>query len=520
MAEFSNLQGYDVKDAYARKSIEMLEEETSYFPFVMNEEDKENYRKDTLSCIASYLAYSINADGTHLNSVNALSNTPEKIVAKYWDEHGYMGLLGQGVFDYEETLNIGGTNYNIMNLDCSAFLSLITKCRSYQESPYPKAFSGVTNEKELFPYAIENGGINNKPYTFDFKNHIATWRMAFEMNQSGNVLHLINDINNDLNNFNTGDILFFGNVTSYPDRFLGVHHCGYFLKNLNELNNYLSEYNITCKPYNNITTDFGYIVHVTYTDSTTTDAIRIESLENYLNNRPNEKCYICRGESNALISNKSYMALTGLFNGFNYMTFGSRSDATSHNIKAGDGYISATQFRPEGNMVVDGTNLNDLKDGVYFTTDETDLSTIVNMPSGANRFYIHVIGNELNEYQKTQVMVCGNGNVFTRRTDGTNVYSEWRSPFNTHIAVNNSNMNDFNEGYTVSTSSTNISSITNKPSEITSTDTIMRVLTFKGYDGYNDIQLYFTSGGRMFTRLKPMNSRYWGSWYKFAGTQT
>ena len=103
-------------------------------------------------------------------------NTP--FIAKYNNGNTYMGVLGQGEFISTDTEFYNGVEYPVVYLDCSGFVSLLTKCRDYESSTYFSAFNGGSINDQI-SRAYEKGTKTDKPYTLDFLQNITTYDEAY-----------------------------------------------------------------------------------------------------------------------------------------------------------------------------------------------------------------------------------------------------------------------------------------------------------------------------------------------------
>ena len=107
-------------------------------PFVPTGDNREDYKNDAMSCIASYLVAEYGSDCV----IGTPMNIPEQVAFHYYDEKGYLAYLRtspesrkNSSFIYNTTQDIDGKTFHIFNTDCASFVSLILKCRHYIESP-------------------------------------------------------------------------------------------------------------------------------------------------------------------------------------------------------------------------------------------------------------------------------------------------------------------------------------------------------------------------------------------------
>ena len=317
-----NLLGEDilVRDTAATTEINNVTEkvdelENKVNTTYPNQTDHENYKTDVLNNLVSYLRR--NNFSSCFASGSAIGNN----VLEYQQGQGYMGLLGAGTFNTSDTRTVGSTQYRVQYYDCSMFTSLITKCRSYETSPYGLAYeNNVTNQQTLKMAALENPD-PNKPYTFDAMNNIATENFAKIMNASGNTLTAIakmpgQTIDMDaLNRMDTGDIVFLGSSSHRPTQYGGIYHCGVYVKTLDELNTVAQPYGVKFKPIDSETQDLGIVVHFwsdgsnDYTDNLVIHTLRY--LCTHTIRGTDQTVWMCPSYANSLNSNKQGSEITG-----------------------------------------------------------------------------------------------------------------------------------------------------------------------------------------------------------------
>lgn len=247
-----------------------------------------------------------------------------KTIFKYQVGSTYMGLYGAGTFDYNSIQNIDGTDYHIAYLDCVTFTSLITRGRPFESSPYFKAFNDYPDAtiEDLFPLGLEDPNPEAN-YTFDWLNNLKPDNAARIMNNSGNTLRLLKTLPNDtlntaaLNNLETGDIIYIGSRSHTPTNYKYIYHCGVFVKTLEELNELVTNYNVTFRPADNETVENGFIVNV-WNQGTVDykDKLIIQTLNYWLNNivlGSDQTVYMSKGFANSQNSNKQYSLVSGLY---------------------------------------------------------------------------------------------------------------------------------------------------------------------------------------------------------------
>lgn len=420
-------------------------------PFLPTNAQMNDYRTDTLKCIASYFAVEYGSDCV----IGKPTNAPEQVAISYRDQHTYTSLLsvypdvranGKNVFS--DNIQVGNKNLHRMYLDCSAFLALITKCRPYLESPYYMAFTNPElSADNLLNYCFESGDLAHKPYTFDWLNWIITFRMAYMMNQSGNTVKNISTklatsskptINEALvADMETGDILFRGSSVYAETRYKGISHCMYYLKTLDELNVYGSQYGITFKALDNETAKYGFVVHVTgssdgkkWDEGGMKNVLRIETLYSIMTANPNNgewsRVYVAKPYSNAFISSKAYNMFNGRFP-VGYQFFETNCiDQTSMTY-----YGSSRERFFIKNIALAGTypdqknfDLNNIEAGFYCFN--TSYHTVTNAPNTSAQlsYLMNVMGYY--DGRGLQLFFDGDGNAWFRTRASSTTWLDWR----------------------------------------------------------------------------------------------
>lgn len=417
-----------------------IEKGLKQVPFVPDGSYREEYLNDIADCISSYFA-----SGVNLASVEGNSNIVPKVAYAYYDsDKGYMGVLGQGDgFVYTDTQNIDGVNYPKAYIDCSQFLSLITKCRNFENSPYKYAFENKSNidNVTLYEHCLEAGGIDEKPYTFDFFNYIFSARMAYIMNASGNAVRLVSSKTNSnvytkteyFNNLEDGDLLFIGNSISYPNRFLNLHHVGIYYKTLTKLNTAAAKYNITLKPVDDDDPTDGYIIHATGTSNVVDNTLRINTYKFYANSLPttgNRLVYSCKPYSNALNSNKANRMLSFLLSEYNTVGLGNRYGNWNY-VRIDRDDVQrwcAGEVTVYGRMLNAGENLNNLRDGYYRCNTMAISNSVLNKPPFAGEYFdIYVVGTDSGDENGYQIAVSSYGEfAFRKKKIDSTVWEVWQ----------------------------------------------------------------------------------------------
>lgn len=418
-----------------------LETKIDLSPFNPSATNRHEYLVDTTKAIASYFAA-----GVGLDSVAGVSTVTPKTAFVYSDgDKGYMGVLGQGEtgFVYTDTITVNNVSYPVSYIDCSQFVSLITKCRNYDNSPYSYAFKHIGNVDRvtLRESCLEMGNLDDNSYTFDFFNYIYSARMAYIMNDSGNQLHVVS-IKQDANTvtftdyanyMEDGDLLFIGNPIKYSGkdkRYLGMHHVGIYYKTLDLLNEAAAELGITLKDLDGgAHSEYGYIIHATGTAGSYLNTLRINTLYSYANTLPsdgNRYIYSCKPYANSLNSNKARRAISYMFSEYNSFGFGLRGGNYNYiRSKADDdlGRMLFQQITYNGSQIPAGSDLNTIKDGYYRCSNKKD---ILNMPDiDSSVFDLITVGTEAGEQTGMQILVTGNQGIAFRKAGVKGVGRKW-----------------------------------------------------------------------------------------------
>lgn len=329
--------------------------------FMPEEAEYEAYADSVAGVIASYLCNMVAGTTTCVNG-SPTQTTP--FVAVYLDRYGtlYMDLMkykalvnGETTFchydssdltpeeqattepwhptynGYYDSMSINGTARPILYMNCSGFVSLITKSRNYEDSPYYLRFTDLdATAMQMAAKCLENGDTAQTPWTFDCLNTMLTWRMAECMRSSGCTPFVVatqadgfDEVG--LGKLRDGDLIFCGNVTDerFSGRYKGIHHCLMYFSDLSRLNAAAAEYGsgVSLKPIAGDVGDTGngYVVHCsTGTDTVPLslrghiDVLRIETLDSYLSQTAEgEILWGCRVASNALNSAKMFQNISG-----------------------------------------------------------------------------------------------------------------------------------------------------------------------------------------------------------------
>lgn len=420
-----------INDQIFQDLVKKLETEISRVPFELDDANKKKYLDESTKAIASYFA-----SGVSLDSVIGQSNVTPKTAYVYTDgDKGYMGVLGQGEtgFVYTDTKVIDGLTYPVAYIDCSQFVSLITKCRDFTNSPYEYAFKNKDNinNTTLRNRCMEMGYLDeDEYYTFDFFNYIYSARMAFVMNNSGNQVRLVSskltsaevEFSEYAKTLEDGDLLFIGNPTKYSGkekRYLGLHHVGVFYKTLDKLNAAAAQYNISLRDIDNgLKNEYGYIVHSTGTTGEATNTLRINTLYAYANTLPTEGVrliYSCKPYANSLNSNKARRAISYMFSEYDKFGFGDRNGNYNYIRYNEDdkGRMLFQQISYNGAQIPAGSDLNTIGDGYYRCSDKKN---ILNMPDvNSSVFDLITVGTEAGVQTGMQILVTGNQGIAFRK---------------------------------------------------------------------------------------------------------
>jgi hypothetical protein len=315
--------------------------------FIPTREEWEEYADAMAAVVASYLCNM--APGT-TDCVVGAPDQDHPFVAVYNDVYStlYMNLMkydavvdGITTFGHYEdtnwppavdgnhdTITIGDMRYPILYMNCSGFVSLLTKGRDYASSPYYRLFTDPhATPRQLASCCLEKGDTNETPWTFDCLNVMLTWRMAEILRSSGctpfpvaerrdgiGTLHA-----DSVGRFRDGDLLFMGNEAKNPDRYKGIGHCAMYFRDLTRLNAAAKAWGagVTLQPCDSGSGEHGYLVHCSgSTDDKvrgTWNVLRIETMDHYVNNDLSDGGVIwgVRVASNALNSAKLHQSVTG-----------------------------------------------------------------------------------------------------------------------------------------------------------------------------------------------------------------
>ena len=224
------------------------------------------------------------------------------------------------VDENHDAIEIDGKKYPILYMNCSGFVTLLTKGRDYRSSPYYRLFTdSKATAMKLAALCTEKGDTDDSPWTFDCLNVLLTWRMLEIMRSSGCTPFLLNDANS-IGKLRDGDLIFTGNEKTYPKRYKGISHCLMYFSNLDRLNAAAEKWGVRLKAYHLDEDDGraeqGYVVHCSgSTDGvvrSTHNVLRIETLKHNLDKLSDgSAAWGVRVASNALNSAKLHQSVTG-----------------------------------------------------------------------------------------------------------------------------------------------------------------------------------------------------------------
>lgn len=388
---------------------EIFENIVLKMPFNPDKTKKERYQDYVCSSLVSYLVRNYGSDCI------ASGSPIDNIVIKYHNLWDYMGLFGIGTFHKNEKISVNGVEKNVIYLDCSTFSSLILRGRNFPNSVYHQIFNNnVLDDDTLREYAKENP-LYNMDYTLDWFNNVQTSRDAFIMENSGNNLKVLWDANNTsgkvnniyASNMETGDILFFGRSGNMSNnRYMGIYHCGIFVKSLEDLNKYAVTYGITLQALpSNVSDDLGYIVEMNYPTSDTIDyknCLSIRKLRYYahLATSGNDwyRIFTCKPNSNALNSNKYLAEITGMYNEnkykYAYNPASDYSDKIQYNYSLGE--IALNSIKQAGKLIPSNSDAHTIDVGFWRCTTASVLATITNIPFNTSYFTLEKQGTYIN----------------------------------------------------------------------------------------------------------------------------
>lgn len=353
----------------------------------------QNYKEKVCQNIVSYLARTPFSD-----SVTGLYKDGDlNIVMTYDPSKTYFGYTDPTITPtYTDTQEISNVTYKNMYLDCGAFVGLITRGRDYLNSPYYYNFStaspdnDVTNEKCLEVYSEIS--------SFDMLGYTTIVSMGNDMDSGGCYLldfatlyaTTANTINNELiGNFRTGDLIFLGKKESVTElNYRGLHHVGIYIKNMDDLTKYQSQYGVTLSYIESETGNddlsLGFVVDCDGSVGATTNVLSIKTLDRWLKRDvPSDdptnyfKMYVSRPYPSANISNKLLMMSQKM----NVLTGASKftTQSNTDSIYFDRNYAA---MRTNAYPIAANSDLNTLtRYDQYYINNLNDIAGLVNKPA-------------------------------------------------------------------------------------------------------------------------------------------
>lgn len=412
-------------------------------------EDREEYKDMIRRNLVSYLVRNNFSTCINGNPVN----TDYRVIFKYAIGKGYMGLFGAGSFVRNDVETIGGVDYKVAYFDCTGFVSMVTRGRAFNDSPYAYAFShpGATDE-ELRPYAMEDP-TPDMDYTFDCLNNIRTDNASRIMNNSGNTLQLIKHIpggsidQNVLNKLETGDIVWAGSPEHRPNNYKNIYHCMLYVKTLEELNEYAINYGITFRSADSFDGSNGYVVEVWNEGSVAyQDKLIIHTLNYWLNTvvlGETQNVYMTKSYANSDNSNKQYSLVSGMYrlyddtfvvNTCSYGEIKFPESKIKFNIAPEGAFVGGRPMQLN-NINIDTMNTSEYS-GIWMPYNAEDLAslsgTLPAMPE--NTFFtLIILGADITGKSAKQILIASTVTqnvknlIFIRQTGiSNNIYGSWR----------------------------------------------------------------------------------------------
>lgn len=392
-----------------------------------------------------------------------------KTVFKYRIGSCFMGLYGAGTFDYDDVETVDNVDYKVAYFDCTNFVSLITRGRSFENSPYAYAFSHPdATIDDLYSLGLEDPD-PNKNYTFDALNNVKTDNFARIMNGSGNTLQLIQRLPRNtsvdeahqtvdekvVDNLETGDLIFIGKEADDVTNFKGIYHVGMYVRNLTELDALATDHGITFKPKDTGDTKYGYVVEVWSVGSTSyQDKLIIHTLDYWLTTRYSgdvQYVYMCKGYANSMNSNKQYSLVTGMYRLYGDIKFVDTATYSDGRFPQSDLRLSLPSGfsfvggRPYQLKNIDIDTMNTAKyNGVWMPYNSTDLNSLSGSIPLSNVFFtLIVFGADTSGKSAKQIMVFSSKDmpsdniIYIRQTGASgNVFGAWKKISITNLETN------------------------------------------------------------------------------------
>lgn len=407
------------------------------------DEDSAAFTQDMLACAASYLVNSMGSD-----SVDGVpTGRTRPFIVRYNDGNTYMGLLGQGKFSGDKKEIYMGVQYPVMDLDCASFVSLLTKCRDYKNSPYYTAFGSNPSQNDMVSRCYEMGNYMQKPYTIDFLQNNVTYYEAFLLQHSGCPLHklstyvggtlTVNDV--AFRELRTGDILFFGSA-SRTSVYKGIHHCALYVKTLEELNIYGQPYGVSFQAVNAMVSGrgednetYGYIIDVGGVNPGGNNVLKVSTLYSRMLYTTNETSYFVHPVSSVLNSTKALNVSLGISPSYKDLYLMDKRSGRFgwiwNGVKLSVPEIQAFNVGAKGTRLEENANIDALANGTYYCESGTLAATMNNPPFDNKPFGLFQTNkNENGNYGVQIAWTYGSENTYkVRHSNVSAEWTEWRT---------------------------------------------------------------------------------------------
>lgn len=318
-------------------------------------------------------------------------------------------LLKQYKMETGTTTQISDVDYTNMYCDCVTLTYMLCSGIDYLNSPYYYGNNVEEPDIETLIKLSQGNQDLNYFYALDFKGQILTDHMALNLEGSGNTLQYVGEqsfgsdvvyYDNIIDKMQTGDIVFLGSQNRENDAFYGIHHCGVFIKSINELNTFGVAYNQTYKTFDGKSSTRGYIIDCdasTSSDNTYTNVIKIQTLESWLERFPPSESnrwqavYVAKPFPNALNCNK--YGMNGNFQQWGnakYFTNFSSAELRRVALDTLNGCINTGSVGVTGIGITEDFDYNELKTpGVYYPSNNNINRT--NAPNSYKNWQFHLI---------------------------------------------------------------------------------------------------------------------------------
>lgn len=374
----------------------------SYASDAWENKPEDDYVSGTLEIIASYFARNANSD-----CVVGESNV-DKVAYVYNNNKTWAALFNRNSYVNGFVTTDTIDELPVAYLDCSTFLTMVTKGYKFDDGPYGyMLFQGgefsADPDSSLVRKCMENSAINTR-WTFDFLNSIGTSDMAELMDSAGCPLRQVSRIVDDnitialpvASALQTGDIVFRGRssyevLDSAPYGYWhGIDHCGYYIRDLAELDAYGAEYGITFQPYvygaeNKDDAQYGYVVEFmgsSSPDNTYANTLRISPLAAWMyydNISKGETCTVFAGRccANWLTSTKRQAEQTMTEHMFNYVNWHSgKTHVSSMVADLVKSHLKVKSVGCTGIALSASSDVDALDNGVYRTHSASVMASL------------------------------------------------------------------------------------------------------------------------------------------------